>query len=187
MRGNKTIVAAIFSMVVAVAMAAIPTNALAHDWDHGGGPGWGREDNPGLHRGWGDHGRWGGGPPGWQNNRWGRGDNDGDEGYNNGYGYGGYSNPYAYGSYNRPLIPGTIDGMVNPRNPRLRWMCDGGGHHCHWAPNPAANLYNYSGYNGYNGYNNNYYGNGYNGYYGQSPAMNAIGAIAGPMLGIPIP
>ncbi len=187
MLAKKTIVAAVFSMVVAVAMTALPTRALAHDWDDGGGYGQRWQSNPGWNRGWGDHDGWrnrGGdrddwrGGPGWQGNGWGRGDRDGDQGggwYSRSYG-GGYGNA----PYNRPLIPGTVDGMVNPRNPRLRWACDGGGHHCHWAPNPQAlGGYNYN----YGAYNNQ---GGYNPGYGQSPALGALGSLAGPLLGMPI-
>ncbi len=156
MRGKqKMIVAAVLSTVVAVAIAVMPTRASAQDWNHGRHIGWGDHDDgwrggPGWHGGgpppW-SHGRaWGGGP-GWQNNQWGGGDHDGDDGYGygarNGYGYG---NGYGWnnGQYDNPP-------------------------------------YNYGG--AYNGY----YGNGYNQYYGQSPAMNAIGSIAGPLLGLPIP
>lgn len=144
MRGKqKIIVAAILSMVVAVAIAVMPTRASAQDWHNG----WGDHDDgwrggPGWHGGgpppW-SHGRaWGGGP-GWQNNQWGD-DRGGDDENRNGYGNG-------YG----------------------------------WNNGPYENApYNYGAYNGN-------YGNGYNPYFGQSPAMNAIGSLAGPLLGLPIP
>lgn len=150
---QKMIVAAILSMVVAVAMTVMPTRASAQDWRNGwgdhdgwrGGPGWHGGGPPPWSHGhaWGERGRegWGGGP-GWQNNQWGGGDRDGDDG--NGYGNQ-YGNGYG------------------------------------WNNGPYDNApYNYGAYNGN-------YGNGYNPYYGQSPAMNAIGSLAGPLLGLPIP
>jgi hypothetical protein len=179
MISKKAIFAGIFSVLVGIGMLVMPTGAMAHDRDHDGG-GWGhRHHDNGRHLGWNKHrgdddDYRGGGYYQQPNNygyqqpyRYGRGDNDGDEGYR--YGNGRRSNGW------------NGNGMVSRRHPGLIWACDSQGHHCHWARRYGSN-YRYNGYYGNNGYGNGYYGN--NGYYG-SP-LGGLGALVGPLLGGPV-
>jgi hypothetical protein len=39
---------------------------------------------------------------------------------------------YAYRQ--RGYLPPNGEGMIDPRDPNLKWGCDSDGHHCHWAP-----------------------------------------------------
>ena len=186
MISKKAIIAWVFSAIVGVGMLAMPARALAHDWGHDGG-GWRhqRHDN-GLHRGWYNH----------------RGEGEEEEEGHEGGGY--YQQPYGYGygnqepdgdegyGWNRPGYGynsnGWLNGRVNPRHPGVYWACDSQGHHCHWARRFGAGYgyrYPQTGINPGFGYGGGY--NGYNPNYGNNPAMGGLGALVGPLLGVPMP
>ena len=178
MNSKKAIIAWIFSAIVGIGMLVMPTRALAHDWD---------QDDDGWHNGWYNH----------------QGEDEEEDEQENedyqrpAYGYGYHQEPDAddyyqpgYGSnWNQAL-----NGWANPRHPGLVWVCNSQGHHCRWAQRYGyrAPLYGLNpGYRGYDSsypYSGQYYGN--NQYYGNSQYYGSnrggLGALIGPLLGIPI-
>jgi hypothetical protein len=210
---KKAIIAGVLSAIVSVGMLAMPSRALAHDWNHDGDwhhaqhdDGW-HHDNDGRSDWFNQH-RWGEEHQRYQQpyaqqpyaNRYGYGQpNNPGYGWNapaynyNQRGYGNYYNQPLYGSNSyRRNIPANGQGMIDPRHPGLMWTCDSDGHHCHWGrrpgygsnyPQTGLNPYAYG--NGYNGYNRNgYYGN--NGNYANGYYGNspdALGSMLGPLFG----